>query len=218
MFYYLYQITNLVNAKIYVGVHKTRNMNDGYMGSGKVILRAIEKHGTNNFKKDILETFQNETEMYAREKEVVTEDFLSRKDVYNLRRGGHGGFDWINKKGLAVSIKNQQARDPGLLEKIKHNSRIGYSKFMKNASAEWIKERAKKGGIASQKNGCPFSELNYSQEFQELRKAKFKEIGHQQGATNSQFGTRWITDGTVNKKIPKNSDIPLGFIPGRSRT
>lgn len=37
MFYYLYQITNLVNNKIYVGVHKTHKFDDGYMGSGKVI-------------------------------------------------------------------------------------------------------------------------------------------------------------------------------------
>ena len=94
MFYYLYQITNLVNAKIYVGVHKTRNMNDGYMGSGKVILRAMKKHGTNNFEKVILETFADAKSMYAREKEVVNESFLSRKDVYNLRRGGTGGFDY----------------------------------------------------------------------------------------------------------------------------
>lgn len=36
-YYYIYQITNLVNAKIYVGVHKTKDLNDGYMGSGKVI-------------------------------------------------------------------------------------------------------------------------------------------------------------------------------------
>lgn len=97
MNYYLYKITNQVNGKIYVGVHKTRDMNDGYMGSGKVILAAIKKHGIENFKKDILETFADAKSMYAREKEVVTEEFLSRKDVYNLRRGGFGGFDWLNK-------------------------------------------------------------------------------------------------------------------------
>ncbi len=55
MFYYIYQITNMVNAKIYVGVHKTSNLNDGYMGSGKIIRSAMEKHGISNFSKDILE-------------------------------------------------------------------------------------------------------------------------------------------------------------------
>ena len=38
--------------------------------------------------------------MFAREKEVVTDEFLARPDTYNLRRGGFGGFDYINKLGL----------------------------------------------------------------------------------------------------------------------
>ena len=35
--------------------------------------------------------------MYAKEKEIVTEEFILREDTYNLRRGGYGGFDYINK-------------------------------------------------------------------------------------------------------------------------
>ena len=100
--FYLYRITNKVNGKIYVGVHKTRNLDDGYMGSGKVIQAAIKKHGVENFQKEILETFENAAQMFEREKEVVTEEFLARDDVYNLRRGGTGGFDYINRNGLGV--------------------------------------------------------------------------------------------------------------------
>ena len=64
MQYYLYKITNLLNDRIYIGVHKTDNLNDGYMGSGKVISQAIKKHGLENFRKDILEFFDNEESMY----------------------------------------------------------------------------------------------------------------------------------------------------------
>jgi hypothetical protein len=97
---YLYQINNLVNNKIYVGVHKTDNINDGYMGSGKAIMLAIEKYGLTNFRKDILEYFDTYDAALAREAEIVTDDFLLREDVYNLRRGGSGGFDYINRLGL----------------------------------------------------------------------------------------------------------------------
>ena len=42
MYYYLYKITNKINQKVYIGVHTTSNMEDGYMGSGKYLKRAIK--------------------------------------------------------------------------------------------------------------------------------------------------------------------------------
>lgn len=100
MHYYLYEVKNKVTGKIYVGVHKTDNLEDGYMGSGKVILKAIEKHGLENFEKTILEFFDDADSMFRRESEVVDDVFLARDDVYNLRRGGMGGFDWINSSNI----------------------------------------------------------------------------------------------------------------------
>ena len=35
-------------------------------------------------------------------------------------------------------------------------------------------------------------------------KNKFKEIGHQQGEKNSQFGTKWINKDGATKKIKKD--------------
>jgi hypothetical protein len=100
MHYYLYEVKNKVNGKIYVGVHKTECLEDGYMGSGKAILQAIEKYGIDNFEKTILEFFDNSESMFRRESEVVNDSFLERDDVYNLRKGGMGGFDWINSSNI----------------------------------------------------------------------------------------------------------------------
>lgn len=33
----VYKTTNLINKKIYIGVHSTRDINDSYLGSGKLL-------------------------------------------------------------------------------------------------------------------------------------------------------------------------------------
>ena len=115
MFYYLYEIKNIVNNKIYVGIHKTKNINDGYMGSGKIIKNAIEKYGIENFVKTIIEYFSTPEEMFAREKEVVNESFLRDHNTYNLRRGGTGGFDYINKNKI-VKFKGKKHSESSKLK------------------------------------------------------------------------------------------------------
>lgn len=209
----MYKITNLVNSKIYVGVHKTTNLEDGYMGSGKVIRNAIAKHGIENFKKDILEFFENAELMYAREKEVVNENFLLRKDVYNLRRGGSGGFDYINKLGLnpyTTTFKNPDV----------HKATIESRKLRlleKGFTDKELKSHKKLKGVAINKSfrdkGC----INAASESSKLKRNNtFDEIKHQQGEKNSQFGTIWITNGFINKKIKKEDSIPEGWNRGRT--
>lgn len=217
MFYYLYQITNNLNGKIYVGVHKTSKMDDGYMGSGKVIKRAIEKHGIDNFTKVILETFDNAEDMYAREKEVVTEEFLNREDVYNLRRGGHGGFEYINKKGLNVDIESQKQINFYLKEEWQQKKLNGFNSYFSKFSYEDVSIEMKRRAVLSYKNGrkSSFKELNKTKEFQLKRIKKFVDIGHAQGEKNSQYGTMWITNEIENKKIRKDETIPDGWRKGR---
>jgi group I intron endonuclease len=91
MYYIVYQITNKVNNKIYIGAHKTDNLADGYMGSGKLIIRAIKKYDIDNFSKEILFIFDNADDMYKKERDLVTESFVEDSMTYNIKPGGRGG-------------------------------------------------------------------------------------------------------------------------------
>ena len=98
MFYTVYKITNKINNKFYIGMHKTINLDDGYMGSGKRLKLAIEKYNLENFTKEILHIFDNETDMKNKEKELV----VLNEQSYNLCEGGKGGFSYLNRSGKSL--------------------------------------------------------------------------------------------------------------------
>ena len=56
-YFYFYKITNNKNGKYYYGVHSTNDLNDGYMGSGVGIKRAIEKYCIDSFTKEYVRFF-----------------------------------------------------------------------------------------------------------------------------------------------------------------
>ena len=88
MYIYMYKITNKLNNKEYIGVHKTEYVDDNYMGSGTAITNAIKKYGKNQFNKEILEYFNTEEEAYIKESQIVNEDYVKLKNTYNQTVGG----------------------------------------------------------------------------------------------------------------------------------
>jgi hypothetical protein len=91
MFYTVYITTNLVNGKKYIGKHATSNLEDGYLGSGLVLSRAIQKYGRENFEKQILFVFDTEQEMNDKEAELVDIEIVLSEEYYNVSLGGAGG-------------------------------------------------------------------------------------------------------------------------------
>jgi hypothetical protein len=71
MYYTIYKTTNLINGKFYIGKHQTKNLNDDYIGSGKLLIRAVKKHGIENFHKEILFICESEKHMNLLEKILV---------------------------------------------------------------------------------------------------------------------------------------------------
>lgn len=216
MYYTIYKITNQIDGKFYIGSHKTKDLDDNYMGSGKYLKRAQEKYGIENFKKEILFVFETAEEMYAKEAELVNEDFIATENTYNLKIGGFGGFDYLN--------------DPSRFENKTHSkdharmmSTKGTEKSQKILSAlrldeEWLAAHNKsltEGLQRYYKNGgkSGFLGKNHTQEFKQKMSSLMSE--KQSGQKNSQFGSMWITNGSSNKKIKKNDSIPEGWYRGR---
>jgi len=87
----IYQTTNLIDGKIYIGQDSSDKKD--YLGSGNYIKRAIEKYGRENFKKEILEYCDSKIDL--NKKEVFWIKKLNSKypNGYNLSDGGEGIFN-----------------------------------------------------------------------------------------------------------------------------
>ena len=145
MFYTVYKITNLINGKYYIGKHKTKNLNDGYMGSGKLLKLSVEKNGIENFAKEILYIFDSEEEMNNKERELV----VISEQTYNLCEGGNGGFSYINKNGISkFKDKNHTEESKQKIRK----KRIGVTSYIPNEETKLKISNSKLGKSTSLKN------------------------------------------------------------------
>lgn len=152
MFYYLYKITNTVNNKIYIGVHQTKNLNDDYFGSGLNLHRAIKKYGKENFRKEILEYFDNEESMLTREKELVNAEFVKSTNTYNINEGGKGSFSYIN------SLPNQNHK-PGQQKAASVLGNLAFSRKLRTDQT-FAEEFSKKMSISMKEQHRSGSRIN----------------------------------------------------------
>ena len=85
MFYIIYEITDLTNGMKYIGKHKTDNLDDGYMGSGRLLKQNQEIKGIENFTKKILHLCKNEQHMNEMERlEIEKVKAYENNMYYNL--------------------------------------------------------------------------------------------------------------------------------------
>lgn len=209
MYYIIYKTINNINGKIYIGKHKTKNLNDRYLGSGKLLQLAIKKYGIENFTREIIHVFDTEQEMNLKEREIVTEEFCLRDDTYNMCVGGLGGFSYVNRSGLNYTN-----------EKNKKISPLGKPEFVKKYKNDIIKGStlANKKRLELVKQGLinlkTFLGKTHTDETKQ--KMSMAKKGKATGNENSQYGSMWITNGTANQKIKKDSSIPEGWYKGRT--
>ena len=202
-YHFLYKSTNLINGKYYVGVHSTYNLKDGYLGSGKRLLRAVKKYGEQNFKCEILEFFEKREELLKREKEIVNEQLIKDPLCMNLQLGGNGGW-----------TKEQQSENgKALSKKLKENFEF---KKIFSEKRSLINKNEHKNGIRK----CSIKNYWKGKKHKEETKNKIGNANSikQKGEKNSQYGTCWIKKEKECKKIKKENLqnwINQGWIRGR---
>lgn len=200
MFYYVYKTTNKINGKIYVGVHSTSNLDDGYLGSGNRLIYAIKKYGKENFEKEILHFFECIEDAYKLEAILVNEEFVERKDTYNIKTGGLGGFYHINQFPIEERPNIIASR-----EKLKNGELIvGGSKHWNESSFEKVKEQARINAKRNRELGlCIVKGDKHTDETR--KKLSLKSSGE----NNSNYGKKWYVE-----KDTENVAARKSFVPG----
>ena len=145
MEYIVYETTNLVNNKFYIGVHKTEDSNifDGYIGCGVYMQQpssymnpktpfqfAVKKYGIKNFRRKTLKVFDNIDDALKLEAELVDINFIKRTDTYNVALGRteigitqflyHSTYKYSASGKLVGSYESvtEAAKDAGCEEKV----------------------------------------------------------------------------------------------------
>ena len=211
MFYLVYKITNKCNGKFYIGAHKTKNIDDGYMGSGKYLKNAIKKYGIENFEKTILCFCSSQKEMYEKESELVE---LSEQS-YNLKKGGQGGWDHIGKDHWIHQSEHSYRMIGARTSKLKNDE--NYKKIFSEKVSNGLKRKYETDEVFKKSIVDRITKVWIGKKHKDETKLKMSVSakGKHDGEKNSQYGSMWITNEKENKKIKKTDSIPSGWRKGR---
>jgi hypothetical protein len=210
MKYVVYQIKNIINDKVYVGIHRTHEIDDDYYGSGKLISAAIKKYGKEMFSKSIIKIFDNLDHALDLERAIVNEDFVSSKDTYNIALGGGIGGEDLN--GLSFRGKRHTVDTK---EKIRQ-ARLGKSYITDEGLERIIKSNkdneARKQKISETTKGSSKTDEHKRKIRETLLNRAPEDIPRGYKRKNKQV---WINNGHASTRINIDTAIPLGWKKGR---
>lgn len=139
--YCIYQITNKINGKRYIGQHKysdESNPMGSYKGSGVLLHKAYKKYGIENFETEIL---------YKRVRDKETIDAMEiwaiekYKPEYNISAGGKGGsYKRSLETRRKLSLANKGRKNPHTSEWNKKISEANKGRKKKPISEETRKK------------------------------------------------------------------------------
>lgn len=201
MYGYIYETTNLINGKKYIGKKVSNIFVNSYYGSGILLKKAIRKYGKNNFKVVLLDEAYNNIELNEKEKFYINKYNATKSDLYyNIAEGGEGG-------NLIMGYTDEQYNS--FREKVSINTKLA----MKNYS--FSNEQRFKMGSPNRNKNISTTVRNKISKSLKGRPSKLKGIPlsdeHKRNISKSSFGKpptikgrKAINNGIINKYVPVN--------------
>ena len=118
---YFYRTTNQINWHYYFGIHSTDDLEDGYIGTGTLLKRAIKKYGKQNFVKIIIADYSTRKEASDHEKLAVTMVQVECDECYNLKTGGLNEATFKHTPEARKKISDAQIGKPSGRKGFKHS-------------------------------------------------------------------------------------------------
>lgn len=204
IYYYTYRITCTHPEsleKYYYGFRKSTNKPDLdiYWSSSKYVKEAISKFGKEHFVKKIIKVFDNAEDAIKHES-ILHERLKVDKHpkFFNKCRSTIWGF---RSTGLVLTGRSYEEIHG--LEK---------AALLKEHRSKQMKDFRNKNPNSVRAENNP----NYGKAWSDEKRKEF--AAKRQGEDHPAYGLIWINDGSINKKIRKNEQIPEGWCKGRLRT
>jgi len=202
--YTVYKTLNLIDSRFYIGVHKTANPNDPYLGSGIALRRAVKELGKPNFRKEVLFIYPAKSLAYAKEQELLTAE-LTNPLCYNLHEGGHGGFEFINRLPSERTRRSETGkRNKG--KKYRPMSEEGRANIAEAQQARFKRDGARTGWKHSEETKRLISEKALIRAVTDETKNMLRTICRDR---------RWYNNGIASKRYAATDTIPTEFVLGR---
>ena len=191
---YTYITINPFNGRMYIGVHKSKEYDPKYKGSGKSLNKAFDKYGWENFLNYMIRAFETMNEAYDHEAYLIDRyDAVSNPKFYNMKAGGAGGWDYCHE----VTASRKCVYDPST-GKFKRVEPDEVDQYLSNG---WLPGIAT--GFSSKGKFVRIYVSNGEERhcIKDCDLPEWESRGYRQIKTDFSKGRIWVNNGVVSRRI-----------------
>lgn len=200
----IYITENLINGKKYIG--KDTQNKKSYLGSGKLLKRAIKKYGIENFKKTIIEICDNNKQLSEREKYWISFfNAINDENYYNLAIGGDGGDTFSN-------LSETDKIDSLLVKSNNGKKRVGSNikeEFFNKRNSEFIAQKEWEIYLKVRKDAQKMAFLNRENKLEEIYGNEISRLYETNNIQDIYLKLNKLVSKKIIKKILNNSGVRI---------